>query len=164
MTPTGAKPVSSNSIDLVIVEPRISIITLGVADLQRAYHFYKDGLGLPTTMDPEKGIVFFQTGGTCLALYPREKLAEDVGERFAASPAGEGGFSGVTLAHNTRKKSEVDTILKRAEAAGGKLEKPAQDTFWGGYSGYFSDPDGHLWEVAWAESWAFHPDGSLVVE
>jgi uncharacterized glyoxalase superfamily protein PhnB len=74
------------------------------------------------------------------------------------------GFSGVTLAHNTRSKAEVDTVLELAKKAGGKIEKAAQDVFWGGYSGYFSDPDGHLWEVASAESWEFNEDGSLVIE
>jgi len=141
------------------VEPRISIVTLGVADLARAYAFYRDGLGWPTTWTPDKGIVFFQTGGTCLALYPRDKLAEDVGEGWGDKPAG---FSGVTLAHNVRTPEEVDAGLALAEAAGGRIEKPAQKAFWGGYSGYFSDPDGHLWEVAYG-AFEFNDDGSLVI-
>jgi len=143
------------------MEPRISIITLGVADLERAYQFYHHGLGFPTTRTPEDGIIFFQTGGVCLALYPADKLAEDVSPDF---PAQRTRFPGITLAHNTREKAQVDQILQRAEAAGGKLEKPAADTSWGGYSGYFSDPDGYLWEVAYADSWRFNPDGSLVIE
>lgn len=145
------------------MEPRISIVTLGVRDLNRSFAFYHEGLGFPTGMSPEGGIVFFRTGGTCLALYPLDKLAEDAGERFAAPPGDDPRFSGVTLAHNTRTRAEVDEVLARAEAAGGTIEKPAREVFWGGYSGYFSDPDGHLWEVAHADSWEFHPDGSLVI-
>ena len=143
------------------MEARISIITLGVADLERAYRFYHEGLGFPTSSKPEAGIIFFQTAGTCLALYPRNKLAEDVSPKFAGQTAG---FSGVTLAHNTRNQDEVDALLAKAESLGGTIEKPAQDTFWGGYSGYFCDPDGHLWEIAYADFWRFNADGSLVIE
>lgn len=143
------------------MEPRISIVTLGVAELERSYSFYHDGLGFPTTGKPDSGIIFFQTGGTCLALYPADKLAEDITAEF---PKGRSRFSGVTLAHNTKSRDEVDTVLQQAERAGGKIEKPAQDVSWGGYSGYFSDPDGHLWEVAYSDQWQFHPDGSLVIE
>lgn len=125
------------------MEPRISIITLGVSDMERSHKFYRDGLGLPTK-DEGEGIVFFQLQGTWLALYSREKLAEDV----TVLPDGHG-FSGVTLAHNARTREEVDAVLAEAEAAGATIVKPAQDVFWGGYSGYFTDPDGHLWEVAW---------------
>jgi catechol 2,3-dioxygenase-like lactoylglutathione lyase family enzyme len=142
------------------MEPRISIITLGVADLERSYRFYHEGLGLPTPKSPEDGIIFFQTGGTCLALYPLEALAEDISPTH---PAERGPFPGITLAHNTRTKEEVDALLAQAEKHGAVIEKPAQDTFWGGYSGYFSDPDGYLWEVAYADSWEFNPDGSLVI-
>jgi catechol 2,3-dioxygenase-like lactoylglutathione lyase family enzyme len=142
------------------MEPRISIITLGVADLERAYQFYHHGLGFPTSRTPQDGIIFFQTGGTVLALYPADKLAEDVSPDF---PAERSRFSGITLAHVAREKDQVDEILKRAEQAGGKIEKPAEIVFWGGYSGYFSDPDGYLWEVAYSENWEFHPDGSLVI-
>ncbi len=141
------------------MEPRISIITLGVADLQRSLRFYRDGLGFPTTMDGEKGIVFFQTQGVCLALYPHDGLAKDVSPDFVVEKSR---FSGVTIAHNVRTREEVDHVLKQAEAAGAKIEKPAQDVFWGGYSGYFSDPDGHLWEVAWG-AFDFNEDGSLIV-
>jgi len=143
------------------MQPRISIVTLGVSDLERSYEFYHHGLGLPTTRTPERGIIFFQTGGTCLALYPRDELARDVRPDF---PNETGPFSGLTLAHNTRTKDEVDEILKLAERAGAKIEKPAQIASWGGYSGYFSDPDGYLWEVAWCADWHFHDDGSLVID
>ncbi|HKJ26697.1 MAG TPA: VOC family protein [Anaerolineales bacterium] len=143
------------------MDPRIHIITLGVADLSRAYEFYHNGLGFPTSKKPEDGIIFFKTGGVCLALYPEKSLAEDVSPDF---PAERSRFSGITLAHNTRKKEEVDAFLQQAVEAGGTLEKPAQDVFWGGYSGYFSDPDGYLWEVAYSDNWEFHPDGSLVLD
>jgi hypothetical protein len=143
------------------MDPRISIVTLGVRDLQRSYEFYHRGLGFPTTRIPEQGIIFFQTGGTCLALYPYDKLAEDVGPDF---PKERCRFPGITLAHNTKTKNEVDEVLKLAEQAGARIEKAAQIASWGGYSGYFSDPDGYLWEVVWAEDWHFHGDGSLVIE
>jgi catechol 2,3-dioxygenase-like lactoylglutathione lyase family enzyme len=110
------------------MEPRISIITLGVSDLERSVKFYRDGLGLPTTYKEGEGIAFFQLNGTWLALYPSDALAKD-----ACLPPDRSRFGGVTLAHNVRS-----TLLK-----------PAADTFWGGYSGYFADPDGHPWEVAW---------------
>lgn len=142
------------------MDPRIHIITLGVTNLERSYLFYHHGLGFPTTRTPNGGIIFFQTGGVCLALYPADELAEDVSPDF---PAERARFPGITLAHNTRKKEDVDRILQMAVVAGGTLEKPAADTFWGGYSGYFSDPDGYLWEVAYADSWQFNPDGSLVI-
>jgi len=145
------------------MEPRISILTLGVADIPRAYTFYHDGLGLPTTAKPESPIVFFKTSGVVLALYPWDKLAEDCELPKPAKPSGPH-FNGMTIAHNTRSKAEVDELLARAEAAGGKIVKRAQDVFWGGYSGYFSDPDGYLWEVAYADCWKFHPDGSLVID
>lgn len=141
------------------MDARISIITLGVQDLERAYRFYKDGLGLPSTWTPDKGVIFFQTRGTCLALYPHDKLAEDVGDAFRGDQAK---FSGVTLAHNVRNESEVDELLRQAEAAGAKIEKAAGKTFWGGYGGYFSDPDGHLWEIA-CGAFDFNDDGSLKI-
>ena len=143
------------------MEPRISIITLGVTDLERSYRFYHEGLGLPTTRNPESGIVFFQTSGVCLALYPLSELAEDVSPNY---PCDRGSFSGITIAHNTRTKEEVDMLLALAEKHGGHIEKPAQTASWGGYSGYFSDPDGHLWEIAYSESWRFNSDGSLIIE
>ena len=150
LNPHGAK----------LMHPRISLITLGVQDLQRSLAFYRDGLGLPTTWSTEKGVVFFQTLGTCLALYPIDKLAEDIGGAFVGQRPAK--FSGITLAHNVREKEEVDQVLAQAEQAGGKIEKPAHDTFWGGYAGYFTDPDGHLWEVAWG-AFPFNEDGSLQI-
>jgi len=141
------------------MEPRISIITLGVADLERSLRFYRDGLGFPTTRKSQEGIIFFQTSGTCLALYPYEELAKDVSKEFAVARSK---FPGITLAHNVRTKEEVDQVMRQAEAAGGKIEKLAAATFWGGYAGYFSDPDGYLWEVAFG-AFAIREDGSLVI-
>jgi catechol 2,3-dioxygenase-like lactoylglutathione lyase family enzyme len=120
------------------MEPRISITTLGVADLERLTRFYRDGLGLPHDSETQ-GISFFPLQGAWLALYPRHVLAADANQDSAGS-----GFSGVTFAHNVRSKGEVDRLLALAEAAGADIIKPAQDAEWGGYSGYFADPDGHL--------------------
>ena len=126
------------------MEPRISIVTLGVTDLPRSVQFYSDGLGLSLYDENTESIAFFRNRGTWLALYPREALAADVGISADGS-----GFSGVTLAHNVRSKREVDELLQVAVEAGATLVKPAEDTFWGGYSGYFADPDHYLWEIAW---------------
>ena len=141
------------------MEPRISLITLGVADLDRAYRFYKDGLGLPTTRKPEEGIVFFQTSGATLAIFPYDELTEDIGPGWDAPRSK---FGGITLAHNVRERHQVDETLAQAEAAGARIVKPAGDTSWGGYSGYFIDPDGYVWEIAWG-AFEFNDDGSLRV-
>jgi hypothetical protein len=125
------------------MEPRISLITLGVDDLARARAFY-ESLGFRVSSASQGDIVFFQAGAIVLSLYPRAALAEDA----QVAPDG-GGFRGLSIAHNVRDKAEVAVILAAAAAAGGRIVKPAQDVFWGGHSGYFADPDGHLWEVAW---------------
>jgi len=124
------------------MEQRLSVITLGVADLAKARAFY-DALGW-TVASSDGGIICYNLQGMAFALYPRDKLAKDA----QVPPAGEG-FRGVALAHNVRKKEDVAPALAAARAAGGRIVKPAQDVFWGGHSGYFADPDGHLWEVAW---------------
>lgn len=125
------------------MKARINIITLGVKDLEKSIHFYEHGLGLPRM--PFKGnVAFFMLSGSWLSLYPWSALAEDA----AMSSTGTG-FRGVTLAHNVASKAEVDEVMAQAEDAGATIQKHAQDVFWGGYSGYFFDPDGHLWEVAW---------------
>lgn len=143
------------------MEPRISIVTLGVDDLPGSIRFYRDGLGLPTSAADDAKIAFFQTSGTCFALYPRDRLAADIAPDLpSAAPA----FSGVTLAYVARSQQEVDEMLAQAERAGGIIAKPAREAFWGGYSGYFADPDGHYWEVAYWESWEFNADGSLVID
>jgi uncharacterized protein len=134
---------------------RVSLITLGVADIKCSREFY-ERLGWRRSMAEAEGVVFFQAGGMALALYPREELAKDAN----IDPDG-GGFNGVALAYNTRSRAEVDSTLVEAQAAGGKLVKPAQEAFWGGYSGYFSDLDGFLWEVAWNPSFAIAEDGSI---
>lgn len=128
------------------MNPKISIITLGVNDLLTATAFYEKGLGLPLSSHSSENISFFDLDGTWLALYPKTALAEDANINMRSN---NGEFSGITLAHNVNSKQEVNRILSIAESSGAKITKPAQDTFWGGYSGYFCDMDGYLWEVAW---------------
>jgi len=137
------------------MEQRVSLITLGVADLKRSRSFY-EGLGWRRVMSQAEGVVFFQTGGMALALYPREDLAKD-----ANVAAERGGFCGMALAYNARTREEVDAVLVEAVGVGGRLIKPAQEAFWGGYSGYFADPDEFLWEVAWNPSFQIAEDGSI---
>jgi uncharacterized protein len=127
---------------IVMLEPRVTIITLGVADVANARAFYEH-LGFKASNASQDSICFMQLGGLVLSLYSRASLAEDA--HVANTPPG---FSGVTLAHNCRSEADVDAVLAHAVSCGGTLKKPAQKVFWGGYSGYFSDPDGHLWEVA----------------
>ncbi len=124
------------------MKPRISMITLGVADLQRAIDFYENGLGFPRKASPPE-VAFFTLSGSWLGLYGRDALADDANVARASS-----GFGGFALAHNVASETEVDGVIEQALAAGATLAKPAQRVFWGGYSGYFKDPDGHLWEVA----------------
>jgi len=124
------------------MEQRMSLITLGIADLARSRRFY-EGLGWRVGMAVEGEVVFFQLNGLILSLYPRASLARDAGVAEAGS-----GFAGITLAHNVRSAPEVDAVLGEAERAGGRIVRPARRAEWGGYSGYFADPDGHLWEVA----------------
>src|SRR5688572_2029393 len=138
------------------VEPRISLITLGTRDLARAVRFYRDGLGWPTTHESGSDVAFFRTSGAILALYPRDLLAEDA----QLDPAGSG-FGGITLAHNVRSRDDVDAVLVEAVAAGATLLKAARTVEWGGYSGYFADPDGYPWEVAWNPGFPLAEDGSV---
>ncbi|MGE0608584.1 MAG: VOC family protein [Pirellulales bacterium] len=140
------------------MEPRISLITLGVRDLPRAVKFYRDGLGFPTDYQDGGPVAFFSTGGARLSLFPTDELAHDISPSLAAET---GPFSGITLAHNVRRKEEVAEVLALAERAGGMIVKPAQDVFWGGHSGYFRDPDGHYWEVAWNPHFPLLEDGTL---
>ena len=125
------------------MQPRVSFVTLGVDDVGRSRRFY-EALGFKASPASQDAVAFFDAGGIVLSLFGRAALAEDVGVRV-----GEPGFSGISLAHNVNSESEVDQVLGEAVAAGAKLLKPGQKAFWGGYSGYFADPDGHLWEVLW---------------
>jgi uncharacterized protein len=138
------------------VEPRVSLVTLGVRDLERAVRFYHDGLGWPLSGASGGDVAFFRTGGAVVALYPRELLAAD-----ARLPAAGSGFGGIALAHNVASREQVDAVLAEAAAAGATILKPAEAAEWGGYSGYFADPDGHPWEVAWNPAFPLAPDGSL---
>jgi hypothetical protein len=135
------------------VEQRVSLLTLGVRDLARARAFY-EGLGWTTRAEPGDDVVFFQAPGMVLALWDRSKLAEDSGVEDG------GGWGGATLAYNTRTPAEVDAVIEEARAAGGRIAREPGETFWGGYSGVFVDPDGHPWEVAHNPRWTIADDGS----
>lgn len=125
------------------MKPRISMITLGVSDLETSIRFYRDGLGFPRMESPPE-VAFFTLQGSWLGLFSRHSLAEDATVSAAGS-----GFAGFTLSHNVASEAEVDQMVGQAVSAGAKLVKPPQKVFWGGYSGYFADPDGYLWEIAW---------------
>ena len=139
------------------IAPRISVITLGVANVPRARSFYK-ALGWPLSGEPEDEVAFFRTAGSRLALYSLEGIAREAGQT-AASP----GSIRATLAMNVESRDLVDAALEIVVRAGGTLLKPAQERFWGGYSGYFSDPDGHAWEVAYNPYWPIGEDGLPVL-
>jgi catechol 2,3-dioxygenase-like lactoylglutathione lyase family enzyme len=132
------------------MKPRITLITLGVADLERSLRFYRDGLGLATDgivgQEFEHGAVAFFNlqAGVVLAVWPRESISHDAGLPLSSPSPTE-----FTLGHNVASRAEVDAVMQQARNAGAAIIKPAQQTFWGGYAGYFQDPDGHLWEVAW---------------
>jgi catechol 2,3-dioxygenase-like lactoylglutathione lyase family enzyme len=136
------------------MKPRITVITLGVDDIERALAFYRDGLGLPTDgivgNEFEHGSVVFVDlqGGLRLALWPRASIAHDTG-----LPPGPRSSTEFTLGHNVSSKGDVDAVMRQATEAGAVLVKAAHDTFWGGYAGYFQDPDGHLWEIVWNPQW-----------
>lgn len=136
------------------MEQRLSLITLGVADIARSRRFYET-LGWRASDASQADVTFFQLGGIALSLWGRAELAEDAGV-----PDG-GGFGGVALAHNARSREEVAQILEQARAAGARILKPAHETVWGGYAGYFADPDGHPWEIAWNPHFPLRADGSL---
>jgi uncharacterized protein len=136
------------------VEQRVSLVTLGVADLKRARAFY-EALGWKTNAAPDDDVVFFQAGGMIVALWGRAELAADSVVEDA------GGWGGITLAHNVRSSAEVDSVLAEARKAGATVTRPGAETFWGGYSGAFTDPDGHAWEVAHNPHWTLAGDGSI---
>jgi uncharacterized protein len=136
------------------MNPHITLITLGVDDLERAVAFYRDGLGFPTrgivgTEFVHGAVAFFDLeGGLRLALWPRRSMAHDAG--LAPSPPS---ATELTIGHNVGGREEVDAVMEEARRAGATIVKDAEDTFWGGYGGYFQDPDGHLWEVTWNPAW-----------
>ncbi|MCP3942461.1 MAG: VOC family protein [Desulfobacteraceae bacterium] len=136
---------------------KVTILTLGVADLSKATNFYRNVLGTPPNISSD-GITFIELPGTWIALYPFEKLAEDISPEV---PVTNCGFSGITLAHNADSKDEVVKIVRRAELAGARIVKEPQDTFWGGFSGYFADLDGYYWEVAWGPMFEFTKNGEM---
>ena len=135
------------------MEQRVSLITLGVTDLGQARAFY-EALGWETGAQPDDDVVFFQAGGMIVALWDRRSLAED------SVVSDSGGWGGITLAHNVRSNDEVDAVLSEAKKAGATIARAGAETFWGGYSGVFIDPDGHPWEVAHNPGWTIHEDGS----
>jgi len=136
------------------MEQRVSVVTLGVRDLARARRFY-EALGWTTRAQPADDVVFFQAGGTIVSLWGRDQLAEDT--RVSDS----GGWGGITLGQNVHSPAEVDAVLAAAEAAGAQITRPGGETFWGGYSGVFLDPEGHAWEVAHNPHWTLADDGSV---
>jgi catechol 2,3-dioxygenase-like lactoylglutathione lyase family enzyme len=136
------------------VDQRVSLITLGVADLPRSRGFY-EALGWSTGAEPDADVVFFQAGCLVVALWARAELAADSGVEDS------GGWGGVTLAHNVASPEEVDRVLAEAARAGATIARPGAETFWGGYAGVFADPDGHPWEVAHNPHWTLSPDGSV---
>jgi uncharacterized protein len=138
------------------VEQRVSLVTLGVVDLGRARRFYEE-LGWTTRASPDDDVVFFQAGGMIVALWSRSALAEDSGVED------DGGWGGITLAHNVRSPADVDAVLAEAERAGATVVRAGAPTFWGGYSGAFVDPEGHPWEVAHNPHWQLTADGSVVL-
>jgi catechol 2,3-dioxygenase-like lactoylglutathione lyase family enzyme len=140
------------------MEPRLSLVTLGVSDVARARAFY-EALGFKASRASQESVTFLDAGGVVLALYGRGPLAEDATVADSAP-----GFSGVALAHNARSEADVEAVLTEAVAAGAKLVKPATKVFWGGYSGYFADPDGHLWEVAYNPYFKLGPDGRVELD
>jgi predicted lactoylglutathione lyase len=138
------------------MEQRVSLVTLGVSDLGRSRQFY-EALGWTTGAEEGDDVVFFAATGMILALWDREELAED------STVTDSGGWGGVTLAYNTRSPNEVDTVIEEARKAGATIGREPAETFWGGYSGVFIDPDGHPWEVAHNPRWTIEDDGSVTL-
>ena len=138
------------------MEQRVSVVTLGVSDLARARAFY-EGLGWTTRAEPGADVVFFQAGGLVFSLWDRARLAED------SAVTDPGGWGGITLAHNVGSPGEVDEVIEQARAAGATIGREPAETFWGGYSGAFTDPDGHPWEIAHNPHWTIAADGSVTL-
>ncbi len=140
------------------MEQRLSMITLGVADLERAVAFYENVVGWKAAPSPSE-IAFFDLGGLVFSLYPHDDMAKDM--NAALDDSGEVAYQGFALAHNARSKEEVDSIFSRLKDNGATIVKEPEEVFWGGYSGYFSDPDGHSWEVAYNPHWVIQKDGRV---
>ncbi len=140
------------------MEQRLSMITLGVADLKRAIAFYQDVVGWKATPGPSE-IAFFDLGGLVFSLYPHDDMARDM--NAAGDDRGDSAYQGFALAHNPRSMAEVDAIFSRLKVKGATILKAPEEVFWGGYSGYFSDPDGHAWEVAYNPHWTIGKDGRV---
>jgi catechol 2,3-dioxygenase-like lactoylglutathione lyase family enzyme len=151
------------TLEEVIAMNRINIVSLGVRDMKKSRSFYRDALGFVTSNDEDDPkVIFFNNNGSKLELCPLDLLAEDIGG--GNPPKIGGGFPGITLAYNAKSKAEVDAIFARIESLGGKIAKWPQTVFWGGYSGYFQDPDGYYWEVAYADIWKFDENDMLIIE
>lgn len=142
-------------VTLLRMEPRISLLTLGVADIPKARKFY-EAMGFTASSASVDDVVFFKSGGAVLALYPKELLAKDA----MTDPEGRG-FGGITLAHNVRNKEDVQKVLDQAQKAGARIMKTAQDVFWGGHHGYFADLDGYIWEIAWNPGFKLSASGEV---
>ena len=142
------------------MEQRISLVTLGVADLERAVAFYEGVVGWSVTPGPP-GVAFFDLGGMIFGLYPHGELAEDM--KLPAGTRQKGAYEGFSLAHNARSKDEVDAIFARLKEKGAEILKEPEEAFWGGYSGYFADLDGHAWEIAFNPFWTIGEDGRIVM-
>lgn len=144
---------------------RLNLVTLGVKDMKESLRFYRDGLGFDVKVygdesNPE--VIFFNNNGTKISLFPIENLAKDINEENP--PTIGQGFGGITLAYNGKSKTEVDEVFQLAEKAGAKIVKKPETVFWGGYSGYFQDPNGYYWEVAYGDMWKFDSNDMLIVE
>lgn len=145
------------------MEQRLTMVTLGVRDLARARAFYEQGLGWTLGDGVDGQVAFYQLGGVLVGLYGLQALAEDAKLTLAPLEPGKT-LGGITLAYNVRDEAAVDAALAEAEAAGATILKPAEKVFWGGYSGYFADPDGHPWEVAFNPFWTLNDDGSVSLD
>lgn len=144
---------------------RLNLLTLGVKDMQESLNFYREGLGFDVVVYGEEhnpDVIFFNNNGTKISLFPIERLAKDIHEH--QPPELRNGFAGITLAYNGKSKEEVDEVFSLAEKAGAKIVKSPETVFWGGYSGYFQDPNGYYWEVAYGEMWEFDSNDMLVIK
>ena len=147
------------------MECRVSMVALGVDDLARSRRFYEEGLGWRAGAPSNDAVVFFQAGALVIGLCEREALAKDARWEGGTGEDAPGGaeFSGIALAHNVREKREVAEVIGQAQHAGATVLKPGEDTDWGGHSGYFADPDGHVWEVAWNPHFTLTPEGAMIL-